>query len=135
MNTLLYRNTRSVLIATALIQLALSQIHIELITKIFIRDIGFYLFLFVIFGLLVLFNLSSMKESAAGRLGTYIIMTLATVVSGCIYAYKVWSDYLVQESVTLPDIQASMIITVACILIYLVGGIIVTVKCLEKKQA
>lgn len=134
MDTLLYRSTRSVLIATSLIQLALSQIHIELITKLFISDIGFYLFLFVIFGLLILFNLSSMKDSASGRLGTYIIMTIATLASGSVYVYKVWSDYLAQESVTLPDIRLSLIISVTCMIIYLIGGLIVSAKCIAHKE-
>lgn len=132
MDTLLYRSTRTVLMATALIQLAVSQVHIEMITKLFIRDIGFYLFIFVIAGLLVLFNLTSMKETSSGRLGAFVLMTLGAVASGGVYVYKIWSDYTTQESVTLEIVQKPLIIAIICIAIYLIGGIIVTSKCLAK---
>ena len=134
MDTLLYRSTRGVLMATALIQLAVSQVHIEMITKLFIRDIGFYLFIFVIAGLLVLFNLSSMKNSASGRLGTFIVMILAAVASGLTYMYKVWSDFSTRESVVMEDVQLSLIFAGTFILIYLIGGIIVTSKCIGNKS-
>ncbi len=42
----------------ALGQLALSQIHILATTKIFANQIGFYLFLFIIFGLTTAFNVT-----------------------------------------------------------------------------
>lgn len=132
MDTLLYRSTRMLLMATALIQLAISQIHIEMITQLFVREIGFYLFLFIISGLLILFNLTSMAQSANGRLGMYIGTTLAAIVSGVIFITKTSGDYQVQESVTLETIQLSLGFTLISMVIYLVGGVIVTMKCLKE---
>lgn len=135
MDSVLYKSTRLLLMATALIQLAISQIHIEMITQLFVTSIGFYLFLFIITGLLILFNLTSMSQSAGGRLGMYIATTVGALVSGGVYIMKVLGDYQVQESVTLETIQLSVAFSIAAMAIYLVGGIIVTTKCLKEEEA
>ncbi len=133
MDSIFYKSTRMVLMITALIQLAVSQIHIEAITKLFVRDVGFFLFIFVITGLLVLFNLTSMGETTAGNLGMFSIMTVAAVTSGCVYMYKVWTDYVTQTAVVWKDIQLTFIITAVVIAVYLIGGMIVIVKGLANR--
>ena len=133
MDTLLYKNTRLLLMATAVIQLAISQIHIEMITKMFTREIGFYLFLFIIGGLLVVFNLTSMASKASGRLGMFIATTLLAVGSGGIFLSKAWADYKLNESVELTDVRLSLIIIAATLAIYTIGGIVISIKCLNEK--
>ena len=130
---MVYKVTRMIMMCTALVQLALSQIHIEMITKLFVRDVGFYLFIFIISGLLILFNLTSMKDAASGRLGMYIVVTLMSLLSCSIFTLKVWGDYLVQDSVLLEDIRLSLIFIIASAVIYLVGGVIVLIKSLKKE--
>ena len=130
---MVYKVTRMIMMFTALVQLALSQIHIEMITKLFVRDVGFYLFIFIISGLLILFNLTSMKDAASGRLGMYIVVTLMSLLSCSIFTLKVWGDYLVQDSVLLEDIRLSLIFIIASAVIYLVGGVIVLIKSLKKE--
>jgi len=133
MDTLLYKNTRILLMATAVIQLAISQIHIQMITRMFTREIGFYLFLFIIGGLLIVFNLTSMGSKASGRLGMFLATTILAVGSGIIFLMKAWADYKLNESVTLADVQTPLIVIAITLVIYVVGGFIISVKCYNEK--
>ncbi len=134
MNTLTYRITRLVIMATALVQLALSQIHIEMITRLFVTDIGFYLFIFIIAGLLILFNLTSMAKRGSGRLGMYSVMTLVSLVSGAIFVFKAYGNFLTEESVVMETIQLSLFFIIVSMVVYLVGGAIVIIKNLGSDQ-
>lgn len=126
----MYKVIRLIVMLTALIQLALSQIHIEMITQLFVTEIGFYLFLFIIAGLLILFNLTSMKDAGIGKsqIPMYSVVTVGALASGTVFLIKTYNDYLAQESVMLEDIQLSMALIAASMVVYLVGGAIILIK-------
>ncbi len=56
MKDLILKVIVGLLLISALGELAMSQIHIQAITRIFANEIGIYLFLFIIFGLTTAFN-------------------------------------------------------------------------------
>lgn len=126
----MYKTIRLIVMLTALVQLAVSQIHIGMITNLFVRDIGFYLFIFIISGLLILFNLTSMKDPGAGKsqVPMMSVVTLVSLGSGITFLVKTYGDFLVQDSVLLEDIQVSMAFIIVSMVVYLIGGGFIIIK-------
>lgn len=118
-----FKQIRLLLMATALVELAISQIHIAMITQLSIREIGFYFFLFILFGLLVLFNLTSMKIDSKGRITAYIFTTLAAVGAGAWMIKLAIDDYNVKDYVTFDVIYPSLTGIIIGIVIYGLGSI------------
>lgn len=110
---------------TALFQLAISQVHIKTITKIFSPEIGFYLFLFMIFGLVTLFNLTSIKKSRNDILFAFISALLVFV--GVVYSRILLNNYRIHESITYNDIYFSLYMIIISMVIYGVGTITILV--------
>lgn len=104
--------------ATAILQLAISQLHIDIITKVFDPAIGFYLFLFTIFGVLMAFNSSSYKSGE--KTFIFILGTLAAVITGILYVNVIFSDIAAGNLLTFKDAQQSIIIAISTITIYAV---------------
>lgn len=121
----LFNISKLMLMAAGLLELAISQVHILMITKLFTRDVGFFLFIFILSGLMVWFNLSSMTIDDHGKFKQYILTSVIAVGSGIYFVMMTWNDYLTQESVMMEDIQASVAIILIGVVIYLVGCIAV----------
>lgn len=119
------RSTILLVLVNALATLALSQVHILAITKIFATDIGFYLFLFVIFGLTTGFNAYLANKRASIVL--YIFTSFLVITSGFIYLRIMQGDVAQQEALTMSDeaIRNSFNLAVASLVIYTAGLIIV----------
>ena len=111
------------MLISALGELAMSQIHIQAITKIFANEIGFYLFLFIIFGLTTAFNAYLLEK----RTGLIIlaISGLLAVGAGYIYLDLMQTDVAAQASLTMADVRTSWLLVSISMGIYLVGLVVV----------
>lgn len=123
MKTKLLNITILIMSITALLELAMSQVHIKTITKLFSAEVGFYLFLFIIFGLVTLFNLTSIKQSNNNAL--FILCTVIVVAMGVKYIKLLLNDYRVYENIIFSDISNALYLAIAGMIIYGLGTIIV----------
>lgn len=112
-------------IINGLSELAMSQIHIVAITKLFAREIGVYLFLFIIFGLTTSFNAFSLKTWKSIIL--FIATSLLASAAGFVYLNLMQADVAAQNSLSMADVQTSWQLMIASIVIYLVGLIVVPI--------
>lgn len=114
-------NTAKFLIgATAIIQLAMSQIHIGIITKVFLPEVGFFLFLFVIFGIVTAFNSSNVKGIKA------IIFSVGCLLAcflGGLYVTVLFKDIQMDNVLTFSQARESIIIILVSIFIYFFSGL------------
>ncbi|GKX29420.1 hypothetical protein SH1V18_19000 [Vallitalea longa] len=109
----------------ALLQLVLSQMHISVITKVFATDVGFYFFLFIIFGLVTVFNMKNVKQSNNSIL--LIICSAIAIVVGIKYIHILLDDVSQGKLLTYNDIVVSLYNVIASIIIYGVGTITVVI--------
>ncbi len=118
------RIVAGILLIVGVGQLAISQIHIEAITKVFANQIGFYLFLFMIFGLTTGFNAVLIEKplSIASLIGSAILSS----VGGFIYLRILQAEVVTQEQLTMGDINDSFRYVAFSIVVYLVGAILVS---------
>ncbi|WP_058485787.1 hypothetical protein [Defluviitalea phaphyphila] len=135
----LFKITIFIISAMALIQLALSHFHIKTMTKLFTPEVGFYLFLFIIFGLVTLFNASSIKKSYINRKITknkeegkksillFIVSNILSVIAAIVYLRILINNYKVYDSVTYQDIYLSLYLVIAGVCVYVIGAIIVLI--------
>lgn len=107
----------------ALLQLVLSQMHISVITKVFATDVGFYFFLFIIFGLVTVFNMKNVKNSNNSIL--LIICSAIAIVVGIKYIHILLDDVSQGKLLTYNDIVGSLYNVIASIIIYGVGTVTV----------
>lgn len=124
----LFTVSKGLLITAGLLELALSQVHILMITKLFTSYVGFYLFIFVIAGMLILFNLSSMTVDNSAKMKEFLMSSVAAIGSGGFFIYIAWTDYLEQESIVFEDIQMSVAMIAIGIVVYIVGTSAVAVS-------
>ncbi len=118
MNEHVYKAGKILLYVGALGQLALSQIHIGVITKVFDTSIGFFLFLFVITILVTAFNGSSInKESSPGKIMFSIVVFLIAVVIGCLYMYILKTDLETSTILGMKEVLPSIIFTLVTIIL------------------
>lgn len=117
----LFKISKLAISIMALFQLAISQVHIKVITKVFASNIGFYLFLFILFGLVMTFSLSSMKK--AGKMPLYLVLTVAAITNGIIYLNMLFSDIATGQYLTMDVALFSIIISIAALIIYFAGTI------------
>lgn len=114
-----------IVLINALVTLALSQVHILAITKVFAPEIGFYLFLFVIFGLTTGFNAYLADKRTSILL--FILTSALVIGSGLIYLWIMQGDVAEQDALTMSDeaIRNSLILIIVSLAIYVAGLIIV----------
>ncbi|KAA3661116.1 MAG: hypothetical protein DWQ04_17400 [Chloroflexi bacterium] len=112
-----------IIIINGLGELAISQVHILAITKLFANEIGMYLFLFTIFGLTTTFNAFSLKTRRS--IIFYIVTSWLAAVFGYIYLNLMQADVAAQETLSMVDVQTSWRLMIVSIAIYLVGSIVI----------
>ncbi len=117
-----------IVVSMTIIQLALSQIHISAITKVFVLEVGFFLFLFIIFGLLITFNLLSKNNESSKFLFQTTGSIFIACATGIYYMYLMYNDYINNELVTIDQIQLSLIIVGSGIGIYILGWVYMLIK-------
>jgi len=105
-----YKIAKYIIVAMTIMQLALSQIHIAAITKVFVLEVGFFLFLYIIFGLLITFNLMSKNNESSKFLFQTTGSIFIAVATGGYFMYLMYSDYKSNSLVELDQIQLSLIL-------------------------
>jgi len=115
-----------IIVVLALGNLALSQIHIGVITQIFERLSGLVMFMFVLFGLVTLFLVTRMKDRKSGvyRAMGSIVFTIAL---GSLFSYYLYNDVLTQPSVTFQTIATSFIFSIILIVFYIVALVLLII--------
>lgn len=119
------RIVTGILLLVGVGHLAVSQIHIAAITKIFANQIGFYLFVFVIFGLTTGFNAVLIEKPFS--VVSLIVSSILSSVGGFVYLRLLQADVLDQENLTMADVGDSFQLVAVSIGIYLIGAIIVSI--------
>ncbi|GAB6107252.1 hypothetical protein [Fusibacter bizertensis] len=122
--------TRYSMFAIALIQLALSQIHIGIITKVFATNVGFYLFLFIIFGIVVAFNSINLRSNKNMLLD--IVGSIVAAIAGIKYLSIIMDDLNSGNVLTFSEAKWSIAFTSIAIAGYLFGTIILLLTKGEK---
>lgn len=117
--------TIGIMSVNAILQLALSQIHISAITKVFVPEVGFYLFVAILMALVTLFNLTTVKTSSNDLL--LIFCSIISTVVGVIYTNMLISDFNSRPSVVFSDISPSLYLIIASTAIIFFGTIMVVV--------
>lgn len=123
MKELLLKFAIGIVFVNALGQLAGSQIHILAITKLFARETGFYLFLFIIFGLVTGFNVF-LSDKKKGLL-FFAFSSWVTAGVGFIYLKIMQADVAAQEALSMADVQQSWVLIIISIIVCLVGSVII----------
>lgn len=122
MRTFLLRIVSGILLITGVGQLAMAQIHVEAITKIFANQIGFYLFLFIIFGLTTGFNAVLLEKPRS--LISFVVSGVIAVSSGFVFLQLMQADVVRQDALTMADVSQSWQMAIASIVIYGVGTLL-----------
>ena len=125
MKELALKITVGIMLISALGELAMSQIHIQAITKIFASEIGIYLFLFIIFGLTTAFNAYLLEKRTS--LIFFALSGLMAVGAGYVYLRIMQTDVAAQEALTMADVRTSWLLVIISMGIYLVGLLVVPV--------
>ena len=116
-----FKITKGIVLINGLGQLAVSQIHILASTKLFASEIGVYLFMFVIFGLVTAFNTFLLKK-LQGMI-FFIVSCWVTAGSGYIYLKLLQADVAAQEALTMAEVNDSWMLAVISIGICLIGSV------------
>lgn len=112
MNEQVFKLGKLFLYIGALGQLALSQIHIGIITKVFDTSIGFFLFLFVIFTLVTAFNGSAINKDTSGFKIIFSILGFALAVAmGFVYLGILRADVATGKLLTTAEAMPSIVFT------------------------
>ena len=102
-------------------ELAIAQIHILAITKVFAKEIGFYLFLFIIFCLVTGFN-ALLLERYTGII-FFAFLNWITAGAGYIYLRILQSDIVSQQNLTFAEVRLSWLLVVISISICLINSV------------
>lgn len=115
----------AIVLVNGIAEVALSQVHILAATKLFVTEIGFYLFLFIIFGLTTAFN-GLLLETPRGII---LLIVSGAIASGAgfIYLRLMQADVAKQAALTMEDVQTSAMLVAASIVIYLGGSILISI--------
>ena len=122
MRPILQRLVAFILCITGVGQLAFSYIHVEAITKIFTNQIGFYLFLFIIFGLTTGINAVLLEKPRS--LISFVFSGIVAVISGYVYLDIIQADVARQDVLTMADVSQSWQIVIASMAIYGIGTLL-----------
>lgn len=133
MKDLAFKFAKGIVFLTGLGELALSQIHILASTKIFASEIGIYLFLFIIFGLVVSFNIF-LLEKIQGMI-FFIVSCWITAGTGYIYLKILQADLAAQKTLTLADAGQSILLVTISIVVCLISSIVIPLLGWEKLEA
>lgn len=120
MKGLAFKFATGIVLINGLGQLAVSQIHILVSAKIFAAEIGIYLFLFIIFGLVTSFNIFLLKKMQG--MIFFIASCWITAGSGYIYLRILQADVAAQKALTMADANTSWLLVAISIFICLAAS-------------
>jgi len=115
--------------------LALSQVHIKVIVKVFESRIGIIFFLYILLGIVVFMSSLGMnkKKVNRGNIVLFIVITIAELVVGVKYISLLLQDVQAGNLLVMSDITTVLVISILSLVFYLIGGIIVCKGALSKK--
>lgn len=123
MKELAFKVAAGIILANGLGELALSQIHILASTKIFAGEIGVYLFLFIIFGLVTSFNIFLLHNPR--NLIFFSISSWISAGAGFVYLKILQADVAAQEALTMADVKDSWWLVIVSICICMIGSLVI----------
>lgn len=131
-----FKIVKWLMIFVSLLELALSKIHIKAITAMFNVTLGFYLFLFILFGLLLMFLLTSLKDLSFNSIFKTALTGLISSSSAAYCIYLMWMDYKLHNNIALSDFRLSLILLITAIGVYIFGTLfIIGSRLIEHKGA
>lgn len=133
MKDLLLKFATGIALINSIGQLAGSQIHISAITKIFANEIGFYLFLFIILGLVTAFNIFLLDKKKG--IIFFMISSWVTAWTGYIYLKILLADVAAQGILAIAEVDQSRLLVVVSICIYLAGSLVIPVLSWENARS
>lgn len=119
-----FKIAKWLMIIVSLLELALSQIHIKAITAMFHVTLGFYLFLFILFGLLLMFLLTSLKDISINSMFKIALTGFISSGSAAYCIYLMLGDYKSHNNIALSDFRLSLILLISAIGVYSLGILI-----------
>jgi membrane associated rhomboid family serine protease len=120
MKELAFKFAAGVVLINGLGELAVSQIHILVSAKVFAAEIGIYLFLFIISGLVTSFNIFLLKKMQG--MIFLIVSCWITAGSGYIYLRILQADVATQKALTMADANTSWLLVAISIFVCLVAS-------------
>ncbi|UJF15716.1 hypothetical protein LZ578_00450 [Jeotgalibaca sp. MA1X17-3] len=123
----LFHIVKYIMIGVAILELALSQVHIEAITLMFIREIGFFLFLFIFASLIMIAILTSFNEWSTSNALTTLLAGLAAGGSGLYTIFLILNARQSARAVPFENISTSFILLVVGVSVFLIGTVILLI--------
>ena len=112
---------RGIALINAFGQLAISQVHISAATKVFAKEIGFYLFLFIIFCIVTGFNTFLLEKNRG--IVFFAFTNWIAAGAGYMYLHILRTDIANQKALTLADVQLSWVLVIVSIAICLINSL------------
>jgi len=115
--------------------LALSQVHIEIIVKVFASEIGIFFFLYILFGLVVFMSSLGLnkKQVNKGNLALFIMVTIAELAVGVKYIMLLVADAQIAQLLVMSDITHVLVISIVSLAAYFIGCVVITKGALRTK--
>lgn len=116
--------------------LAISQVQISVITKVFAPEIGFYFFLYIIFGLVTFMNGLNVRKQTAnpGNMILLVIFGLLAALMAVLYIRMLLNDVAAENILVFKDIAFSVYLTGISGAIYGLGSLIMVLTNKEAKR-
>jgi hypothetical protein len=128
MQRISFKIAKWMIILMSVLQLAVSQIHIKAITVMFARPLGFYLFLFILFGMLLIFFMTSMKKIDLSLIFKLTLTDIVASGSAIYCAILMWNDFMAYETILKSSFILSMIILITGAVVYSISLIVVIIN-------
>lgn len=111
-------------------QLVLSQVHISAISKLFVKEVGFYLFMFILFGIILVPMVISFNDEHAKTYVTSILFLVVTIVLGVITVVLMNNSLSdPQTKATFQDIQWSFLLIGGAEILNIGSLVLTTLRC------
>lgn len=115
----IFATAKYLIYIAALSHLALSQMHIDIITKVFEPTAGFLLFLFTIFGVVLAASTSSVQKGS--RIEIFILGCTVAVIMGILYLRVIFQDIQAENLLTFDDVKLSVTVIISTLAVYVLG--------------
>ena len=116
MKETLFKAFKIITFVVAVGQLAISQVHIGLITKVFEPSVGFLLFAFITFGVVMAFNAVSFRRGSNPMV--LVFGGLLSSSAGFLYVRLLFADLNAGNLVTMEEARLSIVLSILSIVAY-----------------
>lgn len=127
--------TKILTFIAGLSQLILSQVHIAAISKLFVREVGFYLFMFILLGIVVIPMVLAFEET---RLSSYLVflVTVAITIAIGIFTMSLIVNSLKdpQTTATMKDIQPTLILMAGGVILDFCSLVLIAMRTIGMRQ-